>query len=204
MGVPARHKKLWLAEQIRTSLTRFSSDVDDLYGTTSSEPKIELELGSWRFEWFRNRATREEIMGDPIWYAEILFTGPTTTLKETVDRTWIGGIHEYQVSLFLEYKSPGSTTLFEDMTDSEEIEKIGLMIFLKNSGVTRITWPDSTQTYPSVSPTSQGDVIASIRETGDENTYRDLRSVVSFDKSNPELSEKAHLLEFRVNIADIL
>ena len=202
MGVPARYKKEWLSTQVEKSLTQFTQDVNKVYDVENARPQIEHELFDWRFNWFKNRSLRIKIMGDPIWYTEILFTGPTTTLKESADGRYQGAIHEFAVALFLEYREMKSTTLFEDMTDGHLPGKRGLMLYLRDQGISRITYPNPTETSPAHK--DSGDVICAIRETGTENEYRDHRSVINFDKSKPATSEKAHLLTFRVYISDIL
>ena len=202
MAVPARYKKKWLSDQIMSALMQYQDDVEEVYGQTSPVPKIEKEVMDWRFNWFQSRDLRISVMGNPIWYCEVLFSGPTISTKETVDRRWVGGMHEFAIALFLEYKEGESTDLFEDMTDEISSNRKGLMLYLRDQGIQRITFPDPNDDDDNAM--TKGDVLMSIRETGDEEVYLDQRTIANFEKDEFGDSDKAHLLTFRVNIVDIL
>ena len=197
MAVPAKYKKRFLKEQIENCMNPFRAEVAQVFGTDPNDTILhtETEVGEWRFNWFRNRNLRISVMGNPIWYCEILFTGPSFMTKPAEDGRWLGGIHEYAVSFFLEYKANASTDLFEEMTDGQD-ENAGIMHYLRGVGIKNVKFPDR------VLGPDNGDVLMSIRQTGDEEVYRDQRSVVNFDKSQPGTSDKGHLLTFRVNIVD--
>ncbi|MCY3487149.1 MAG: hypothetical protein OXH34_01805 [Bacteroidetes bacterium] len=207
MGVPVRYKKDWLCEQVRTCLMTYQADVARVWSPKTPVLHIEKEVMDWRFNWFQSRDLRVEVMGDPVWYCEILFSGPTIPTKETVDGQWRGGMHEFSMALFLQYKERMSTDLFEDMTDEQSHNRQGLMLYLRNQGIQRIFFPDPNTQDEDM---TFGDVLMSIRVTGDEEVYLDQRSIVNFENeefggnitNDPNESNRAHLLTFRVDITD--
>ena len=197
MAVPVRYKRNWLRDQIVACMNQYTADVDTLYGVTNSELKIETEIGDWRWNWFKNRDLRIKIMGHPILYCEVVFTGPSEMTKQTVDGRWLGGMHEFAVSFFFEYKAGSSTDLFEDMTDEISPTRKGLLVYLRELGIQNIPLDDNT-------PAGMGAVMVAIRQDGDEELYRDQRSVVTLDPRNPSAGDKAHLLTFRANVTDVV
>ncbi len=201
MGVPLKDKRAFLAERMTVGLSQWASEVDTLYGSVDAAPNIETQYGAWRFTWFRTRKERVSVMGNPLWYVEILHVGPTDTAWSEVDGTWVGGVHQFGVVVMLEYKEDGSTALFDDMIDGEG-SKLGLMPYLRATGLSKRTYACPAPDDPT--RMARATLTLMIRETGDEAKYRDIRSMASFDLGTTAGKDRAHMLSFRVGIGDMI
>lgn len=197
MGYPLNAKKEWLADQVAIALNKFGSDVDTLYGSSGAAVKVENRPLPWHFQWFQNRMTRKSVMGSPMWYAEILHSGPTTVLKATSDGRPFAFSHTFIVNFYLEYKEPddpgnssvpdGSTKLFDSVTDAQidRDGKDGLLVALRNLGLTYVD--EGSVRHPLMLVLSD-----------------DVRDVVFMNESNPRPDDKCHTLAFVVQIDDAL
>lgn len=197
MGYPLNAKKAWLADQIAIALNRFSADVDTLYGSTGATVKVEDRPLPWNFQWFQSRGSRNDIMGNPMWYVQVFHSGPTTVKKATVDGRPFSFVHRFLVHMFLEYNEQddagnagipdGSTKLFDSMTDAQADRdgKDGLLVALRNLGLTYAV--EGTDRHPLMLVISE-----------------DVRDIMMMDEYNPRPDEKCHTLEFMVAIDDML
>lgn len=195
MGYPLNAKKAWLAGQIETALNQFSADVDTLYGSSGATVKVEDRPLPWRFQWFQNRQTRKSVMGDPMWFAEVLHSGPTEVRKATVDGRPFAFSHRFIVRVFIEYNEvddpgnsalpDGSTKLFDSMMDAQKPfdGKDGLLVGLRNLGLTFVDEGD--ERYPLQLTVSD-----------------DVRDIEFMDQSNPRPDDKCHELMFSVEVED--
>lgn len=176
-------------------MDQFRSDFQAGYGLTDAPAAVvEKEILEWRFNWIRNRNLRVTNMGNPVWYADVQHIGPAIRNKARSDGGWLGGCHEFAVSLIVEYKPGVSTDLFDDMTDNTRKGKQGLLIYLRNLGIKPIFNSENA---------ILGSVRIFVRETGEEPVYRDQRSIVNFDKSLPGSGDKGHMLIFRAQVMDV-
>ena len=194
-GVPAKYKRKYLRDRINDCLGQFRQDFQTAFGLSDlPAPVVEAEILEWRFNWIRNRSLRTTNMGNPVWYADVQHMGPSEMTKIRADGGWLGGCHEFAASLILEYKAGVSTDLFDEITDSTEKGKQGLLIYLRNLGIKPVHDEGNNLL---------GNVRIFVRETGDEQIYRDQRSIVNFDKSLPGAGDKGHMLSFRAQVKDV-
>ena len=218
MGVPANYKHQFLADTVREALGQFAPEVDALFDKVGCLPRIEMSERSWRFSRGRSVDERIRVMGRIPWYCEVMFTGPTETMKETEAGAWLGGAHQFTVALFFAYKDADnyedtSASLFHRMTDAEgekyldednaRVARDGLMVFLRDSGFSMYAYdvPDPTVDAPDRTESLIGSLSIVIREDGEEQTYGDLRSLVLFDNA---ANDRAHLLQFKCYVVDQL
>ena len=136
------------------------------------------------------KATRREriaVMGDPAYYLEVLETGPTERTAKDEQGRFLGGIHRFQVTLYLQYADDedydnSSQSRFDDMVESTDESAIGLLPALRCLGLETLR-------------AASGEVLR-VRQPS-----ADAKDVVPLDEQG---TEAAHLLTFTIAVEDLL
>lgn len=209
VAVPAKYKKKYLVDQITACMNRYTADVKRLLTPDKLQPRdfpagvvipevkfrTETELSAWRYVKNLNKTTRIRSYGHPIWYAEVLFTGPSKMTKSTSDGRWLGGIHEFSVTFLLSFVPGVSTELFEDMTDDITVNRKGLLLYLRDLGYRHYEFPD-----PDVNGRiARGYLSIGVYEDSN-NMDKDLRVVTRF-RGNDQ--DRVHQLTFVALVQDV-
>lgn len=139
MSVSPSGKKDALVKALQECMDQHVDLANRLYNKTDAKCNIDDRERDWERGLARDYGTRRLIMGDPLWYIQVLFSGPSIPVKTDVDGTWLGGSHRFKVMLYVEFKdadssADSSTRFFEGLTDSVE-SPLGIIPFLRDQGL---------------------------------------------------------------------
>lgn len=152
MPITPIEKKAVLVDELRTCVEQFAPEVNRIFGVEGAKVNIDDRERDWARGLARDYLTRKAIMGDPLWYAQVLFTGPSVAVKEDTDGTWVGGAHRYKVMLYFEFKDAdtaqdSSTWVFENMTDSMK-HRLGVIPYFNALGIHDVGGANPLQFVP--------------------------------------------------------
>ena len=229
MAVSVKNKKIWISGRCDVLLSRFSEDVERIFGVAPRDngPIIETRLRrEVLFPLDASIRTRRKVMGRPYWYLNIIEVGPTRSQRDsttvaaigsqqgleslvglTVDEMTtrgagiqpsVGADHTLFVSLYLEYKDDddddlSSTSVWDDMLEGTEPSKPGLLTGIRSLGVEMATSGNT----PSLV------MVKGWRGTESTSTaqFEDSKTILPLDS---EAKELAHLLQFHIEIGDVI
>ena len=131
------------------------------------------------------RKERVAVMGDPAYYLEVIETGPTERTAKDEQGRFLGGLHRFRVTFYLQYAddasySASSQKTFDDMVESTA-DPLGLLPALRCLGLETL---------------SAGGEQLRLRQPSD-----DVKDVVPLDG---QAQEAAHLLTFTIAVEDLL
>ena len=134
-----------------------------------------------------SRRERITVMGDPAYYLEVLETGPTERTISDEQKRFLGGIHRFQVSFYLQYADDedyddSSQKAFDALVESTDAAKVGLLPALRCLGLETLR-------------AASGEVLR-VRQPS-----ADAKDVVPLDEQG---TEAAHLLTFTIDVEDQL
>lgn len=148
MGTSPTRKKSALKAIVEDCMAGFEPRVRTLFNNPEAYCRIDTRERDWARGIARDFSERVNVMGDPLWYCQILFVGPTQVHRKTVDGQLISATHRFAIMLFLEFldadnEADASTQLFEDMTDSV-VDPCGLLPSIRSQGLYKIDETDAT------------------------------------------------------------
>lgn len=143
MGHTVETKKASLKEIAMDAMLGFEPAVQNLFNKPTAICRIDTRERDWARGIARDYSERVSVMGDPLWYMQVLHVGPTTVHKETSDGQLISASHRFAIMLFFEFldaprEEDSSTNIFEAMTDGVG-DPCGLLPWIRAQGVKRVT-----------------------------------------------------------------
>ena len=141
MGATPVEKRTALNTVAVHTMRTFEDRVNALFGVTNAVCRVDTRERDWSKGMSRDYALRRQVMGDPVWYIQILHTGPSRATRTDSMGTWVAGIHRFSFLMFFQFKDAeqaedSSNPVFDDMTDG--LNPNGIIPAMREAGICQI------------------------------------------------------------------